>query len=286
MLRYRQVRLGYPQALIQLAVALARDHGKREVSRAFGLPMSTIYRWVAQYSATSESVFGSSWEGHENEQATDTIDALIAECERLGFDVRHRVRKFAPNGSSTTKFAASIPGTPDDCEPPHDPTINAIRRVHPMSISAHWLDLASAGASTENCSAKALSANVRERVCVARKEIDLHYYSRLSCAKLAHLAGMSRFHFIKTFKAAFTVSPYSYLTHVRIHHAKHLLDMTHQPLQSVAAAVGFESVSSLCRSFKRVEGVSLSDLFSGVRLGSRRLGSGRFVSNRSRPAAA
>src|SRR4029078_2418204 len=113
-----------------------------------------------------------------------------------------------------------------------------------------------------------LSPLVQARVALARSEIDRHYYSQLSCEMLAGIAGMSRFHFIRTFKAAFSVAPYHYLMQVRIHHAKLLLSTTQQPLDAVAAAVGFDSQSSMCKAFRSIEGVSLATFFRGVRLGS------------------
>ena len=85
---------------------------------------------------------------------------------------------------------------------------------------------------------------------------------------LAGIAGMSRFHFIRTFKAAFSVAPYHYLMQVRIHHAKLLLSTTQQPLDAVAAAVGFDTQSSMCKAFRSIEGVTLATFFRGVRLGS------------------
>ncbi len=67
---------------------------------------------------------------------------------------------------------------------------------------------------------------------------------------------MSRFNLIKAFKHAFGVSPYRYLNQVRVDHARHMLALTDQPMHMIAAAVGFGSVSSLTRAFKRFAGAS------------------------------
>ena len=87
-------------------------------------------------------------------------------------------------------------------------------------------------------------------------EIDRHYYTRLSCEGLSAIAGMTRFNLIKSFKQAFGVSPYRYLNQVRVDHARHMLALTSQPMHMIAAAVGFGSVSSLARAFKRFAGAS------------------------------
>jgi AraC family transcriptional regulator len=110
---------------------------------------------------------------------------------------------------------------------------------------------------------------VRERLRSARNEIEQRYYAPLSCEQLAGIAGMSRFHFIRMFKSAFGVAPYRYLMQVRVGHARQLLSTTPQPLDVIAAAVGFDSPSLLSKAFKSIEGISLGKAFRGVRLGAR-----------------
>ena len=100
------------------------------------------------------------------------------------------------------------------------------------------------------------SADMVSRVVMVKIEIDRHYYTRLSCESLSAIARMSRFNMIKAFKHAFGVSPYRYLNQVRVDHARHMLALTDQPMHMIAAAVGFGSVSSLTRAFKRFAGAS------------------------------
>ena len=107
-------------------------------------------------------------------------------------------------------------------------------------------------------------SNVLSRVYLAKVEIDQHYYTKLSCESLSDLIGMSRFNFIKAFKAAFAVSPYQYLNQVRVDHAKHMLALTGQPMHMIAASVGFGSASSLSRAFKRFAGASPANIFHKV----------------------
>ncbi|HEX3124981.1 MAG TPA: AraC family transcriptional regulator [Rhodanobacteraceae bacterium] len=249
MLRRRQVRLSYPQAFAELALLLALRHGRRNCARVLGVPLSTVYRWLEHYRRQPDRIARIERSDHA------WLDELIGACEAHGFDLRERIGTLEPlakgndaGGNPRSIFRA--PGllrgaaTPAAGMAPPAATISAL----PFSAP--------------------LSAPVQARVALARGEIDRHYYSQLSCEMLAGIAGMSRFHFIRTFKAAFAVAPYHYLMQVRIHHAKVLLSTTQQPLDAVAAAVGFDTQSSMCKAFRSIEGVSLATFFHGVRLGS------------------
>jgi AraC-like DNA-binding protein len=248
MLRHRQVRLSYPQAFVEVALLLALRHGRRNSARVLGLPLSTVYRWLEHYRRQPERI--------ERIERSDQawLDELIAACNAHGFDLRERIGTLEPLVAGDGA------------------------RDNPRSIfAARSLLRSSAGAMPRASAVRAqpvrgnsapLSPVVRARVALARDEIDRHYYSQLSCEMLAGIAGMSRFHFIRTFKAAFSVAPYHYLMQVRIHHAKLLLSTTQQPLDAVAAAVGFDTQSSMCKAFRSIEGVTLAAFFRGVRLGS------------------
>jgi AraC-like DNA-binding protein len=247
MLRHRQVRLSYPQAFVEVALLLALRHGRRNSARVLGLPLSTVYRWLEHYRRQPERI------GRIERSDPAWLDELIGACKAHGFDLRERIRALEP-------LAAGEDG-----------------RDNPRSIFAARSLLRGGAAAnavlaqpdrSRGASLSPLSPLVQARVALARSEIDRHYYSQLSCEMLAGLAGMSRFHFIRTFKAAFSVAPYHYLMQVRIHHAKLLLSTTQQPLDAVAAAVGFDTQSSMCKAFRSIEGVTLATFFRGVRLGS------------------
>lgn len=221
MTRRRQVRLSYPPMLVELAVGLARRHGRRRAAQALGLPLSTIYRWLAEHRSSPAA------------DGPDSVESLVAACELHGFDLRQRVRVLEP-----LAIVAPVPREP----------IASTRRERPPEPAA--------------------DTAARARVQRARHEIDQRYYAPLSCEQLAALVGMSRFHFIRTFRAAWAVTPYRYLMQVRVRHARVLLGSTAQPLETIAAAVGFDSPSSLSKAFRNVEGMTLSACFRGVRLGA------------------
>lgn len=250
MLRHRQVRLSYPQAFVEVALLLALRHGRRTSARTLGLPLSTVYRWLDHYRRQPERI--------ERIERSDPawLDELIGACSAHGFDLRERIRALEPlaavevaRGNPRSIFAAR----------------SLLRNAAAPGAGA---PLASAVPKPTGANSAPLSPLVRARVALARSEIDRHYYSQLSCEMLAGIAGMSRFHFIRTFRTAFSVAPYHYLMQVRIRHAKLLLSTTQQPLDAVAAAVGFDTRSSMCKAFRSIEGVTLAAFFRGIRLGS------------------
>jgi len=222
MWRNRRVRFSYPEAMAQLAIAVAQRYGKREAAAALRLPLSTLYRWLKQC-------------GDGAQTSDEHLRDLARACERQGFAV-----------------ATALAGL-GMAPPPPAP----VPTVSPRSAE---IALGSAAADAIG------NARLRKRAENARRRIDAYYYSRLSCRLLASEAGVSRWHFIRAFRAAHGVSPYRYLIQVRVGHAKRLLGTTAHSLDAVATAVGFDSVSCLCRAFRSVEGVSLSACFAGLNI--------------------
>jgi AraC-like DNA-binding protein len=250
MLRHRQVRLSYPQAFVEVALLLALRHGPRNSARVLGLPLSTVYRWLEHYRRQPERI------ARIERSDPAWLDELIGACNAHGFDLRERIGTLEP-------LAAG-----DEARDNPRSIFAARRLLRNGAAPFASTPPASAVPQPIRRSSAPLSPLVRARVALARSEIDRHYYSQLSCEMLAGIAGISRFHFIRTFKAAFSVAPYHYLMQVRIHHAKLLLSTTQQPLDAVAAAVGFDTQSSMCKAFRSIEGVTLAAFFRGVRLGS------------------
>lgn len=86
----------------------------------------------------------------------------------------------------------------------------------------------------------------------ARDFIDRHYARPLTVERLAALAGLSLFHFIRAFRAAFGRTPHRYLRDKRIERAKELLITTPLPVTEICDRVGFQSLGSFSTLFRRV----------------------------------
>jgi AraC-like DNA-binding protein len=87
-----------------------------------------------------------------------------------------------------------------------------------------------------------------------REYIDRHYARPLTIERLAALAGLSSFHFIRAFRAATGLTPHQYLRNRRIDRAKELLVTTPMPVTEVCDAVGFQSLGSFSSLFRRLTG--------------------------------
>lgn len=75
---------------------------------------------------------------------------------------------------------------------------------------------------------------------------------------LAALAGYSRFHFARGFRAATGLPPYAYILRARIALACRLLDEAHLPVNAVGDAAGFASHPQFASRFRQLTGISPS----------------------------
>jgi AraC-like DNA-binding protein len=89
----------------------------------------------------------------------------------------------------------------------------------------------------------------------ARQYLDAYYNENVSLNDLARLAGLSPFHLSRVFAREVGLPPHTYLTGVRVDHAKRLLLAGH-PAAVAARETGFVDQSHLTRHFKRIVGVT------------------------------
>jgi len=98
-------------------------------------------------------------------------------------------------------------------------------------------------------------ASVSERrLSLAREYLEAHFRDEISIDDLARLCGLSRFHFMRRFRARYGIAPHAYLIQVRVNHAKRLL-MRGRAAMDAALEAGFCDQSALTRHFKRAFGV-------------------------------
>ena len=246
--RRRRVRLAYPSAYRELALVLADAHGKAATTAALKLPLSTLYRWNGRKGELPVRDLNL-----EPRARNDRLCELVVTCRLHGFDLDSELAKLEPAliENALSKYSQRLRIPPYANDDPASP------KAHVRAPSNR---LHATGAASRSEDYRALLS--------VRREIEQGFYSRLSCASLAQTVGLTRLGFIKAFKAAFGTSPYRYLTYVRIQHAKALLATSRQPLHTIAAAVGFETQSCLCKAFRNIEGISLARYFDGVRLGA------------------
>ena len=78
----------------------------------------------------------------------------------------------------------------------------------------------------------------------------------ISLDDLANLCGMTKFHFLRLFKASTNSSPYQYLRDRRIERARHLLSTTQYAIGDIAGQCGFASATGFAEMFRKVVGVA------------------------------
>ncbi|MEP6485068.1 MAG: AraC family transcriptional regulator [Rudaea sp.] len=224
----RRVRYRYPDSLVGLARILSLQRGKRDASRMLSLPLSTICRWTAEPLAPMDG------------DHLVMIDALVQDCEDHGFQLRRIIREIY-----------AIPERRDSNQ-----DADSDRRQ---------LGDASDGALAHATETSTRPSRARIAADLARHLIHEQYYEKFCSSRFADAHGLSTFHFIRVFRSRFGRSPYHYLMSIRIQHASRLIVESEQPLSCIAAAVGFETVSSLARAYQSVRKVSLSRAYLGKR---------------------
>ena len=106
-----------------------------------------------------------------------------------------------------------------------------------------------------------------DQIVLAINYIAQNYNQDITVGELAKCCNMSVSNFRKQFKEVVGTSPLEYLNNLRISVAYHLLCTTEQPILSVSEDVGFQSLSSFNRLFKRIYGLSPRQARTGNRSG-------------------
>lgn len=86
--------------------------------------------------------------------------------------------------------------------------------------------------------------------------ISDNYEHDLSLAELAHVAGISTFHFAREFKRATGTTPHQHLIKYRVERAKSLLAESEIPLVEVGFRSGFGHQSHFTRLFRKLTGTT------------------------------
>jgi AraC-like DNA-binding protein len=97
-----------------------------------------------------------------------------------------------------------------------------------------------------------------QRLQIAKQFMNESFLSISEIAEVAVVASLSEFHFYRSFKEAFEISPYQYLLNKRLEFAKELMKKNNQSLSSIALFCNFPDLYTFSKAFKRQYGVSPS----------------------------
>jgi AraC family transcriptional regulator len=100
------------------------------------------------------------------------------------------------------------------------------------------------------------SARERRRAVEAALWLEQNAAEPVGLADAARHAGLSPFHFLRSFAKVLGVTPHQYLVRLRLARAAKLLADEALPVTEVALASGFADLSNFVRTFGRAAGVS------------------------------
>lgn len=92
----------------------------------------------------------------------------------------------------------------------------------------------------------------------ARDHADRHFAEPLTLDRLAAVATLSKFHFLRLFRAVYGQTPVAYVSERRTERAQDLLRTTNLTVTEVCYAVGFSSLGSFSARFTEITGESPS----------------------------
>lgn len=121
-----------------------------------------------------------------------------------------------------------------------------------MLFTARFVDVVS-GRSRRPARA---GARERRRAVDAALWLDENAHRAIDLEATARFAGLSSFHFLRSFASVIGVTPHQYLLRARLRRAARLLADGARPITEIAYAVGFGDLSNFVRTFRRAAGVS------------------------------
>jgi len=104
-----------------------------------------------------------------------------------------------------------------------------------------------------------IHAELLSRLCQARDLLRNWEDEPISVRAVARISGLTRFHFIRLFRAIFGETPHQYRLQAQVEKAKHLLILSDLSITDVCMAVGFSSLGSFSALFSRRVGISPSE---------------------------
>jgi AraC-like DNA-binding protein len=100
------------------------------------------------------------------------------------------------------------------------------------------------------------TARDRRRAVETALWLEANSHRAIDLDNAAEQAGVSPFHFLRTFSSVLGVTPHQYLVRSRLKHAARLLAGEEIPITDIAYDVGFGDLSNFVRTFHRAAGVS------------------------------
>lgn len=154
-------------------------------------------------------------------------------------------------------------GFESDCLPP-------LRALAPLVVRAATaagrrdsfeeiaLELAGAAVRLGGDGRRGVATRASDAARISRvvRQMESCVDAAFTLAELARSAGLSRYHFLRTFKSVTGVTPHQWLLRARLREAAERLATRRDPITRIALDAGFADLSNFVRSFRAEFGVS------------------------------
>lgn len=111
-------------------------------------------------------------------------------------------------------------------------------------------------ASGSQLSVQRVSAHDEKRISRTLHVLEAAYAEPHDLDHLAGIAGMSKYHFLRTFRRLVGLAPYQYLLGLRLRHVASRLMVSTEPVSAIAFEAGFGDLSTFTQRFKQSYGLS------------------------------
>jgi AraC family transcriptional regulator len=179
--------------------------------------------------------------------APDHFERLAADAGARRGDMRFTVARVPPLRDLSPLTARAALGIAGSDETPWEELS--------IALAARTLQL-SAGVSSD---AGGSAPNAEARVAQAVRTIDRYPADGWTLGGLAQAAGLSRYHFLRTFDRLIGVTPHQYVLRARLRDAALRLVRDSGSVLDIALDCGFGDVSNFNRAFRREFGMSPGD---------------------------
>ena len=128
----------------------------------------------------------------------------------------------------------------------------------PDPVEEIALELAATVIRTASGRSHMITNTARDAASIARilRRLQTAGAEPVTLADLARTAGLSRYHFLRTFKRVTGITPHQWVLRNRLRQAAERLVSNREPVTDIALDVGFDDLSNFIRSFRREFGVS------------------------------
>ncbi|MGG4033534.1 AraC family transcriptional regulator [Paenibacillus cisolokensis] len=124
--------------------------------------------------------------------------------------------------------------------------------------------IAELDASRSGRNATPVQEKTKAKIVLVRNYILRHYGRNIRHEELERVSGLSRNYMIVKFRHIYGMTPFEYLTFVRVEKAKELAVQTNLSVGEIARLVGYSDVHTFGRMFKNKTGTSISQFCSSL----------------------